>query len=78
MLGIILRNRIRNKEIRRRTEYRDERWTLKTVQWPRRETKKNVDRLLLRWLDDIRGIAGRDSKHKSQDSTWRSLGKRWK
>lgn len=39
---------------------RHERWKLRTIQWRPRETKRNIDRPPLRWLDDEMWTAGKN------------------
>lgn len=95
MLGISLRDRVRNEEIRRRTKITDiihriaelkwrwtghvarqdpSRWTVRILQWRPRTTKRSVGRPQMRWLDDIREIAGKRWFHIAQDRyAWKNL-----
>ncbi|KAI8429517.1 hypothetical protein MSG28_000150 [Choristoneura fumiferana] len=85
MLGVSLRDRIRNGDIRIRTKVTDialrvakrtdGRWGLKVLEWRPRTGRRAVGRPPIRWSDDLVKIAGSRWMRKAQDrSEWRALG----
>ena len=50
------------------------RWTLKTLQWRPRETKRSRGRPQRRWVDDIRETAGRNWMRQARDrQAWKNM-----
>ncbi|KAI8427297.1 hypothetical protein MSG28_001884 [Choristoneura fumiferana] len=87
MLGVSLRDRIRNDDIRSRTKVTDiarriaklktdGRWGQKVLEWRPRTGRRAVGRPPTRWSDDLVKIAGSRWMRKAQDrSEWRALGR---
>ncbi|CAH2268474.1 jg16904 [Pararge aegeria aegeria] len=81
MLGVSLRDRIRNVEIRRRTKVtehivrrKDGRWDPKVLEWQPSTGKRSVGRPPTRWTDDIKRVAGSRWIQAAQNrGNWNSL-----
>ncbi|CAH2104279.1 unnamed protein product [Euphydryas editha] len=60
--------------IARRT---DGRWNRKVLKWRPRTGKRSVGRPFARWTDDLRKVAGSDSKGEAYVQQWTSNGRYW-